>query len=123
MIPKNQPDVNPESVSVFTPGGDIPRLRELDPAVVTLLALNIFAAGLEPKVLRDAIIDALAFQDQPAHRCAACYRWMDAPDLPVACLVDGAVRFAAVCSRCERRYGERLAAKIEPYLRAEGGRS
>lgn len=118
MIPKNQPDVNPES-----PTTELSRMaRQLPMHVVGLLVVKAIEYQLSDGVLVRAIERAVEFQNRPAHRCAACYRWMDAPDLPLACLVDGAVRFAAVCARCERRLRttERITRAIEGYVRGEG---
>lgn len=118
MIPKNQPDVKPES-----PTTELSRLaRQLPMHVVGLLVVKTIEYNLSDGALVRGIARAVDFQSRGSWRCASCYRWQDKPNLVVACVpIDEEIAFGILCPRCEKRLQttDRIMRAIESYMRAE----
>lgn len=74
-----------------------------------------------------AVTDAVAFQEQPAHRCGACFRWVDPPDGGVLNLTgEGRILFVKVCPQCEKlinrkRPTERMQQNLQSLVTEELG--
>lgn len=124
------PKVNPRTRRMLTAIPLPQQVRHLTPLAEQLpanvLATLFIRAGealLGWPTIEDAIRRAVEFQSLGAWRCASCYNWQDGESghTVLMCLVDGTVRFAILCARCERRLKttERIYRAVESYVRAE----
>jgi len=84
-------------------------LKHLEPLIAQLplnamvgISAAAIKAGLNNAEYERALKDAIAFQEKPAHRCGACFQWVDPPFLVLSLVGSGRMVFAAACRRCEK---------------------
>jgi hypothetical protein len=103
-----------------------PLIAQLPLHVLVSLSAGALQHGFDDEDLEQALRDAIAFQERPAHRCGCCFRWVDPPFLVLTMMGEGRVVFAAACPRCEKlidngRTTRQMQANLESLINDELG--